>query len=85
MRANPLECKTYADQVFTTSVVGWPGCQHVDGYDFSVVIEKAKALGGFEAKAGNIFDTRIEWTQGGLTYENWQPGVNYSIGVRATF
>jgi len=42
--------KTYADQVFTTSVVGWPGCQHVDGYDFSVVIEKAKALGGFTAK-----------------------------------
>jgi TonB-dependent receptor len=39
----------------------------------------------FEAKAGNIFDTKVEWTQGGLSYENWQPGVNYSIGLRATF
>jgi len=43
-------------------------------YDFEV-----------EAKAGNIFDTKVEWTQGGLSYENWQPGVNYSIGLRATF
>jgi TonB-dependent receptor len=40
---------------------------------------------GFEAKAGNVFDTKIEWTQGGLSYENWQPGINYSIGLRATF
>ena len=39
----------------------------------------------FEAKAGNIFDTKVEWTQGGLSYENWRPGVNYSIGLRATF
>ena len=38
-----------------------------------------------EAKAGNILDTRVEWTQGGLAYENWQPGINYSIGLRATF
>ena len=38
-----------------------------------------------EAKAGNVFDTKVEWTQGGLTYENWQPGINYSIGLRATF
>ena len=43
-------------------------------YDFEV-----------EAKAGNILDTRVEWTQGGLAYENWQPGINYSIGLRATF
>jgi TonB-dependent receptor len=39
----------------------------------------------FEAKAGNIFDAKVEWTQGGLSYENWRPGVNYSIGLRATF
>ncbi len=43
---------SYAKQVFTTSVVGWPGCQHVDGYDFSTVIAKAKELGGFTAKEG---------------------------------
>lgn len=38
-----------------------------------------------EAKAGNIFDTKIEWTQGGLTYENWQPGINYSVSLRISF
>ena len=38
---------SYMDRVFTTSVVGWPGAQHIDGYDFSVAIKKAKALGGF--------------------------------------
>ena len=38
-----------------------------------------------EAKVGNLSDTKVEWTQGGKTYENWQPGVNYSIGLRATF
>lgn len=43
-------------------------------YDFQV-----------EAKASNIFDTKVEWTQGGQVYENWQPGINYSIGLRATF
>jgi len=44
--------ESYADQVFTTSVVGWPGCQHVDGHDYSEVIAKATALGGFEATEG---------------------------------
>ncbi|MGL1933992.1 MAG: hydroxylamine reductase, partial [Fibrobacterales bacterium] len=44
---------SYAAQVFTTSVVGYPGCQHVDGMDFSVVIAKAKSLSGFTATEGN--------------------------------
>ncbi|MFY9329225.1 MAG: hydroxylamine reductase [Georgfuchsia sp.] len=43
---------SYAAQVFTTSVVGWPGAQHIDGDDFSAVIAKAKALGGFEVREG---------------------------------
>ncbi len=43
---------SYADRVFTTSVVGWPGAQHIDGWDFSAVIEKAKGLGGFVDKPG---------------------------------
>jgi len=38
---------SYKDRVFTTSVVGWPGSQHIDGYNFSEVIKKAKGLGGF--------------------------------------
>lgn len=44
--------KSYADQVFTTSVVGWPGAHHIDSYDFSSVIDKAKELGGFKDVAG---------------------------------
>jgi len=48
---------SYASQVFTTSVVGWPGAQHVDGLDFSAVIEKAKSLGGFAEVAGSTLMT----------------------------
>ena len=39
----------------------------------------------FEAKAGNIFDAKIEWTQGDRPYENWQPGINYQVGLRVSF
>ncbi|GLS82676.1 hydroxylamine reductase [Paraferrimonas haliotis] len=37
----------YAERMFTRSIVGWPGVQHVEGDDFSVVIEKALSLDGF--------------------------------------
>jgi hydroxylamine reductase len=42
----------YADRVFTTAVVSFPGMTHIgENKDFSPVIEKALALGGFsEAK-----------------------------------
>lgn len=44
---------SYADRIFTTGVVGWDGIAHVaavDGKkDFSAVIEKALALGGWAA------------------------------------
>jgi hydroxylamine reductase len=42
----------YADRVFTTAVVAFPGMTHIgENKDFSPVIEKALALGGFsEAK-----------------------------------
>ncbi|MEW6541380.1 MAG: hydroxylamine reductase [Bacillota bacterium] len=39
----------YADNIFTTSVVGWPGVKHIAGGDFAPVIEKALALPGFAA------------------------------------
>ncbi len=39
--------ESYSDRVFTTGLVAWPGSNHVEGKDFSVVIEKAKALEGF--------------------------------------
>lgn len=38
----------YRDRVFTTEVVGFPGIRHIDDdKDFSPVIEKALALGGY--------------------------------------
>ena len=40
---------SYADRVFTTEVVGWPGAQHIGPEkDFTPVIEKALQLGGFD-------------------------------------
>ncbi len=39
---------SYADRVYTTSVVGFPGLKHIDdNKDFSEIIEKAKQLGGY--------------------------------------
>ncbi len=48
---------SYADRVFTTHLVGWPGAQHLVDDDYSVVISKAKELGGFEAKDGKALMT----------------------------
>lgn len=38
-----------------------------------------------EAKAANILDAEMEWTQGGQMYERWDPGITYSIGLKARF
>ncbi|MCL9773681.1 hydroxylamine reductase [Vibrio methylphosphonaticus] len=38
----------YADRLFTRSIVGWPGVVHLEGDDFSAVIECALALEGFK-------------------------------------
>ncbi|QYY35001.1 hydroxylamine reductase [Ruficoccus sp. ZRK36] len=38
---------TYAQRVFTTGLVGWPGAQHVPEDDFSVVVEMALEMDGF--------------------------------------
>ena len=41
---------SYADRVFTTEVVSFPGMVHIgDDKDFTPVIEKALELGGFDA------------------------------------
>lgn len=37
----------YENRIFTTGAVGWPGVTHVDGNDFTPVIEKALAVEGF--------------------------------------
>jgi len=38
-----------------------------------------------EAKAANILDSEVEWTQGGQLYERWDPGITFSLGVSARF
>ncbi|KEY57755.1 hydroxylamine reductase [Serratia sp. DD3] len=37
----------YADRIWTRSMVGWPGVNHLDGDDFSTVISQAQQLAGF--------------------------------------
>ncbi len=37
----------YKDRIFTTGLVGWPGCTHIEDKDFTPVIEKALAMEGF--------------------------------------
>jgi hydroxylamine reductase len=38
---------SYQDNIFTTGLVGWPGVKHLEGNDFTPLIEKALALPGF--------------------------------------
>ena len=38
----------YSDRIFTRSIVGWPGVSHIEGEDFSAVIDKALSLEGFK-------------------------------------
>ena len=53
---------SYADRVFTTSVVSYPGVQHIDEKrDFSPVIRKALELGGYPQ------DTLLPGMNGGRT------------------
>ena len=53
---------SYADRVFTTEVVGYPGMKHIGAdKDFTPVIEKALELGGFEQ------DTVFHGINGGKT------------------
>lgn len=49
----PLD--SYKDRMFTTGVTGLPGVKHIDGYDFTPVIEKAKSLPDLEDEADGDF------------------------------
>ncbi|AUH01163.1 hydroxylamine reductase [Pectobacteriaceae bacterium CE70] len=37
----------YSDRIWTRSIVGWPGVNHLEGDDFSAVIAQAQHLSGF--------------------------------------
>ena len=39
--------QTYADNLFTSGLVGWPGTAHIGDRDFTPAIEKALAMEGF--------------------------------------
>ncbi|WP_068861296.1 hydroxylamine reductase, partial [Thermodesulfovibrio sp. N1] len=40
--------ESYRDRIFTTGVVGWPGVKHIKDKDFTLVIQKALELPGFQ-------------------------------------
>ncbi|MEJ2031863.1 MAG: hydroxylamine reductase [Deltaproteobacteria bacterium] len=39
--------ETYADNIFTTGLVGWPGVPHIADKDFTPALDKALAMEGF--------------------------------------
>jgi len=41
----------YRQRIFTLGPVGWPGVRHLDGKDYSVVVQAALALPGFKEDA----------------------------------
>jgi len=43
---------SYVDHLYTWGLVAWPGVKHIDGWDFSEVINKAKELPGFPDNPG---------------------------------
>jgi len=38
-----------------------------------------------EFKAKNLTDEKIKWTQGGRLYEEWKPGITWSLGLAIKF
>ncbi|MHB8067635.1 MAG: hydroxylamine reductase [Desulfobaccales bacterium] len=47
--------EVYADNLFTTGLVGWPGIKHIADRNFKAVIDKALALPGFAADENGRF------------------------------
>lgn len=45
----------YADNLFTTGLVGWPGIKHIPDRNFKAVIDKALALPGFTEDSNGRF------------------------------
>jgi len=43
----------YKDRIFTTGLVGWPGVAHIEGKNFTSVIDKALAMDGWQDDADN--------------------------------
>ncbi|MCI5161524.1 MAG: hydroxylamine reductase, partial [Candidatus Electrothrix sp. AX5] len=43
----------YKDRIFTTGLVGWPGVAHIEGKDFTSVVDKALSMDGWQDDADN--------------------------------
>jgi len=41
--------KSYSERLWTLGPVGWPGIRHLDGDDYTVIVDQALALPGFDA------------------------------------
>lgn len=48
-----LPKEDYINRIFTTGVVGLPGVAHINGYDYTPIIEKAKSLPDLEDIEGD--------------------------------
>jgi hydroxylamine reductase len=57
MTTNCLQrpAEVYADNLFTTGLVGWPGIKHIADRNFKAVIDKALALPGFQEDTNGRF------------------------------
>lgn len=49
-----LPLDDYKDRMFTMGVTGLPGVKHIQGFDFSPLIDKAKSLPDLEEKPGEV-------------------------------
>ncbi|MGC8844033.1 MAG: hydroxylamine reductase [bacterium] len=49
-----IPTEAYRERMFTTGATALPGVQHIEGYDFSPLIEKAKSLPDLEEKEGDV-------------------------------
>lgn len=49
-----IPTEAYKDRMFTTGPTGLPSVRHIDGYDFSPLIEKAKELPELEEEKSDI-------------------------------
>jgi hydroxylamine reductase len=47
--------EVYADNLFTTGLVGWPGIKHIPDHNYQAVIDQALALPGFAADSNGRF------------------------------
>jgi hydroxylamine reductase len=47
--------EVYADNLFTTGLVGWPGIKHIPDHNYKAVIDKALALPGFSEDSNGRF------------------------------